>query len=123
MEPLLLWLLFGIGAYFIAKNKGKNPIKWFILGILFGPFGLLFCWISGGRQCPFCKSQIHQEASICPHCCQTIPLEQKQSYLTHLQHPRSKETYKRCPECRRLHRVSEIRCSCGYEFPLIPKEE
>ena len=64
---LITWLLFGIGTALIASSKGGNGCLWFGLGMLLGPFGLLFAVLSG-RQCPYCKSPIHKEAIRCPKC-------------------------------------------------------
>lgn len=75
MTFLVIWILFGIGAAIVAGNRGENGLKWFFLGCLFGPFGLLFSFFAGGRQCPFCMSKIHQKATICPKCQQKLPGE------------------------------------------------
>ena len=37
----LIWLLFGVACYVLAKEKGKNPILWAVLGALFGIFALI----------------------------------------------------------------------------------
>lgn len=42
MTFLILWLLFGIGCGIAASNKKRSVAGWFFLGILLGPFGLLF---------------------------------------------------------------------------------
>ena len=73
MEFLITWFLFGIGAAMVANSKGGNTIIWFFLGVIFGPFGLLFSFFSGGKQCPYCMSKIHKDAVICPKCQQKIP--------------------------------------------------
>ena len=76
---LITWLLFGIGTALIASSKGGNGCLWFGLGMLLGPFGLLFAVLSGRlrrigtflkifHQCPYCKSPIHKEAIRCPKC-------------------------------------------------------
>lgn len=67
MEWLIIWVLFGIGAAIIASNKGASGGLWFFLGILFGPFALLFALFQG-KECPHCKSKIHEEAKVCPKC-------------------------------------------------------
>jgi hypothetical protein len=42
------------------------------LGVLFGPFGLLFAFLLSGKQCPHYKSRIHKDASRCPKCQEVI---------------------------------------------------
>jgi len=68
MELMLLWLLFGLTAGLIASNKGANFVLWFVLGLLFGPFGVLFSLFAGGKRCPHCLSKIHKDATRCPQC-------------------------------------------------------
>ena len=69
----LLWLLFGLAAALVANSRGGSSLLWFFMGCLFGPFGVLFSFFSGGKQCPFCMSRIHIAAIICPKCRQNIP--------------------------------------------------
>jgi hypothetical protein len=66
---LLLWLLCGIAAAMIGAKKGAGCLG-FILGVILGPFGILFALVMKGnrRVCPHCKELIHQEATTCPHC-------------------------------------------------------
>jgi hypothetical protein len=39
---ILIWFLFAIGCVISASNKNRNVVGWFLLGILLGPFGLLY---------------------------------------------------------------------------------
>lgn len=41
MEIVVILMLFGIAAALIASAKGRSALGWFVLGVLFGPFGLL----------------------------------------------------------------------------------
>lgn len=68
MEVMLLWLLSGLTAGFIASNKGSSFVLWFALGILLGPFGVVFSLFAGGKRCPKCMSKIHKDATRCPQC-------------------------------------------------------
>jgi hypothetical protein len=52
----------------VASGKGANGCLWFGLGVLFGPFGLLFSFFAGGQKCPYCKKGIHSDAIVCPYC-------------------------------------------------------
>jgi hypothetical protein len=42
MTFLIIWILFGIGCAIYASNKNRSVAGWFILGMLLGPFGLIF---------------------------------------------------------------------------------
>ena len=45
MEPffylILIGLTFGVFSYFIAKEKNRDPIGWFIIGFLFNLIALI----------------------------------------------------------------------------------
>ena len=41
MEILILWLLFAVFSGAIASSKNRSFVGWFLIGFLFGPFGLL----------------------------------------------------------------------------------
>jgi hypothetical protein len=66
---LIIWLLCGIGAAMIGARKGEGCAG-FVLGILLGPFGILFALLSKGNRvpCPHCRELMHKDATICPHC-------------------------------------------------------
>ncbi|WP_455542956.1 hypothetical protein [Intestinibacter sp.] len=40
MITLIIWLICAVACSTIANNKGQNPILWFLIGLLFGIFGL-----------------------------------------------------------------------------------
>ncbi len=42
MDFLITWIFIGLISAVIAARKGHSGCGWFLLGILFGPFGLLF---------------------------------------------------------------------------------
>lgn len=75
MTVLTILILFGIGAAIVASNKGASGILWFFLGVILGPIGLLLAFFSGGKRCPYCKSKIHKDATICPKCQQKINIQ------------------------------------------------
>ena len=91
MELLFIWLLFGIFSAILASNKGRSGCGWFVVGILFGPFGLLVGLMSPvekgatdpdpvadeadddgngeeGFPCPRCQRTIYQDVETCPWC-------------------------------------------------------
>ncbi|HSG98432.1 MAG TPA: hypothetical protein VLB27_00180, partial [candidate division Zixibacteria bacterium] len=52
--------------------KGSNPLFWFFVGAILGPFGLIACFISG-RTCPYCEHKINRRKRICPKCNRDLP--------------------------------------------------
>ncbi len=71
----------------VAGEKGRNVFGWGVIGLAFGPFGLLAAVgvpaidreaeraqrgkPSRKKLCPACYETMWQEASVCPHC-QTV---------------------------------------------------
>lgn len=87
MELLLIWFLFGIISAVVASNKGRSGFAWFLIGVLLGPFGLLFALVvskdtealdraslSSGelKRCYHCAELIKREAIKCRHCGEAI---------------------------------------------------
>jgi len=72
---IFLWILCGIVAGMIGNKKGEGFLLPFVIGAIFGPFGIVFVLISKGnkKNCPFCKELMHKEATRCPHCQEEIP--------------------------------------------------
>jgi hypothetical protein len=83
MPFVLIWLLFGVASAMIASNKGRSGCGFFALGVLLGPFGLLFALIANSDQrrvegeavasgamkkCPACAEAIRAEARKCRYC-------------------------------------------------------
>ena len=56
MGIVLIWILFGIACMLLAGRYRRNRPGWFLLGFLFGPFGLLFLFCAGKRQAPAAAS-------------------------------------------------------------------
>ncbi len=79
----IIWLGCGLGAAYIASEKGRGGCLWLALGLVFGPLALLAAVAmspdeataderdySSGRRipCPACRESIDPDATICPHC-------------------------------------------------------
>jgi hypothetical protein len=84
MTLLIIWALFGVGAAIVASQKERNGCLWFFLGVILGPFGLLFALLveslppENSDQIPPLppgKISLDQETKKCPHCAETIKLE------------------------------------------------
>lgn len=80
---LILWIVFGIIAAVIASEKGRSGCGGFALGVLLGPFGILWALLmrrdqaniddtalkSGEmKKCPACTELVRVEATKCRHC-------------------------------------------------------
>ena len=76
MGIVIIWLLFGFIAGIIGSKKGEGCLG-FIVGVLLGPFGILFAIFSKGNQvtCPYCKELIKKDAIVCKHCGQSLTVK------------------------------------------------
>jgi hypothetical protein len=85
----LFWFLAGVGSLFlgmiaalIASARGGDGILGFILGLLFGPFGIVAAFYLGDeksrerkdidlgyrKRCRDCAELVKTEARICKYC-------------------------------------------------------
>jgi hypothetical protein len=81
-EIFLFWALISlvwgsIGA--MAGYKKFSVIEGFIGGFFLWIFGIaiVYCSRKNVKQCPYCFMDIHKNATICPHCREHQPEEQK----------------------------------------------
>ncbi len=87
---IVIWILFGIGAALAAASKGRNAVGWFFLGLLLGPFAILFALLTKRLQgtetmktnprvttSPGLPSSLSDEQKACPSCAESIKLEAK----------------------------------------------
>ena len=77
---VIFWVIFALFVGFIAINKGRSGMGFFILSILLSPLlGLIIVLILGVneeglynngelKKCPNCKEYVKLGASICKHC-------------------------------------------------------
>lgn len=65
---ILIATMFGVSSAFVAKNKGEKSLRWFVIGFLLGPFGLLISLLACGQRCPECDKLISKNARVCAGC-------------------------------------------------------
>lgn len=75
---LIVWLICAAIGASLWRGKGGDGGDGFIVGLFFGPIGLLFLAIltpkaamtqrETTRECPHCKEAMKRDASVCPHC-------------------------------------------------------
>jgi hypothetical protein len=76
MEFLIVWIICGFICSVIAGAKGRSAGGFFLLGILFGPLGIILCLVLPRNQKQVEKDQISSgEIKKCPHCAELIKSE------------------------------------------------
>jgi hypothetical protein len=85
---VVFWASCSILCSVIANKKGRDEAGWFLLGVLIGPFAILFALAAREdkqllenrqlrtgrvRKCPFCAELIKREAVVCRHCGNDMP--------------------------------------------------
>lgn len=89
MGIVIFWLLCAIFSAALASSKNRSGFGWFLLGLLFGPFGLLVAFFpkvetsplsasaeavrEETRTCPFCAETIKYAANVCRFCNRELP--------------------------------------------------
>lgn len=90
---ILIWIVCGFGAGWVASSRGRGGCAWFAIGFLLGPIGLGAAFLipndgqSGqpsradraalqdgkARKCPSCLSIVPNEARKCRYCACDLP--------------------------------------------------
>jgi hypothetical protein len=81
MESLTT-IVFGIAVSiipaYIAKNKGRNFVTWWIYGGFLLPIAFVHSLLlHGDKKCPYCSEYIKSEARVCKFCHRDI----KETYV------------------------------------------
>jgi hypothetical protein len=67
-----LWIAAAVVTVWLAMSRGGAFIKWAVLGVLLGPFGLWLA-VNHVRPCPQCGRSVLNEVPVCPFCGFDIP--------------------------------------------------
>lgn len=75
MMVLFVALIIAFIPAYIAKNKGRSFAPWYIFGLLLFPVAVITSLFVGDerRTCPYCKSKIDRQATICKYCHSILP--------------------------------------------------
>lgn len=86
MAVVLIWFVCAFTAMIVAQSRNASAGLAFVLGLLLGPFGIVIAFVlkprtavvvaaaAGAkppgfeRECPYCKSTIPTDASVCRYC-------------------------------------------------------
>lgn len=72
---IFIWIMCGIAAMVIYRNKGRSGALALVAGLIFGPFGVLLALLTPGppppprpRICTKCQKVSQFDSTICPKC-------------------------------------------------------
>ena len=76
---LIVLLILALIPAWIASNKGRSFVKWYIYGLLLLIFALPHALLikNDTITCPACRSQISLQATVCKYCQTKIKSEDK----------------------------------------------
>lgn len=94
MGILIFSIVFAFLCAYLAHQKGRSVVGWFMLGFFLSVIALVVLWIlnplgfddaksqeiarkfgvsSRYRKCPHCAELVQREAKICKHCQSDLP--------------------------------------------------
>ena len=71
---LIISAVFGFVGYVLAKNKGRNPLIWFLLCAVIPPLLIAVLLLPPiealgyTKRCAHCAEIIKEDATMCKHC-------------------------------------------------------
>jgi hypothetical protein len=119
LEIVAIWILFGVVTAIAAHARGRSPLGWFLIGILFSVFGLIAVLVMPrGDDAP---QSAPAKFSLCPHC--GYGVRASDSFCSSCKRPLSspplKPAKKNCPAC--FMEVDARATICGHcRTPLAP---
>jgi RNA polymerase subunit RPABC4/transcription elongation factor Spt4 len=128
----LIWFGSAVLCSMAAKSRGRDPVGWFILGLIFGVFALAAVLLmqsnrieasrsytgesdSDTKTCPDCAETIKAQARVCRFCTRKF----SDSEIEEAMETSGGGTFrsgpkKQCRHCRSLNHVGNKVCgSCG----------
>jgi hypothetical protein len=116
MEFVVLWLLLAIFSALLAFYKNRSPLGWFLVGLLFGPFGFLV-----GAFPKYDRSVLIEKRlrDVEYYAKKGIPARQISLTLLLTQ----EDVRQACLKLLRLKRITKSECETVIETPITSDEE
>jgi len=126
IEAVLLMILFALFAIFsaaIAADRNRSIIGWALIGLFFGPFGLLVTAFpakpttgSNSRACPNCGKPLKAGTNLCSYCLRTGPAPAASEQTESAEE-------KTCPHCAEVIKAAAVLCRfCGKDVPASTRK-